>query len=177
MAPGQSKVHAPGRQGIKPHWALCWWYNARGRSNWSWDLSGAHRSYQRADAYAYINALVHRITQVHRGLQLVSVFVRCKYVIQMHRHLSTHKCPGAYYHTNALRFVIGIGIRAMPICHPNALVRIDTKTPRCTVSHKCTEIYNWYRYSCGENMSYKYTGVYRHINALVHSITQIHRDL
>ena len=90
-----------------------------------------------------------RITQMHRGLQLVSVFMRCKYVIQMHRRLSTHKRPGAYYHTNAPRFVIGIGIRVVLIGRPNAPVRTDGKTPRCIVSHRRTAIYNWYRYSCG----------------------------
>ena len=45
----------------------------------------------------------------------------------MHRRLSTHKRPGAYYHTNAPRFVIGISIRAVLIGHPNAPVRIDRK--------------------------------------------------
>ena len=128
---------------------------AHDRSNWSWDFSDAHRLYQRTGAYAYINAPVHRITKMHRGLQLVSIFVQCKYVIQMHRCLSTHKRPSVYYHTNAPRFVIGIGIRAVPIGHPNAPVHIDRKkrkkkkTPWCIVSHRRTAIYNWYRYLCG----------------------------
>ena len=33
---------------------------------------------------------------------------------------------GAQYHTNALRFIIGIGIRAVPIGRTNALVCIYT---------------------------------------------------